>query len=135
MALTPGAALFFADVLVVAHLAFVAFVMAGGFLLRRWPWLAALHVPAACWGAYIELSGGICPLTPLENQLRALGGGATYSGDFVERYLLPVLYPEFLTLPLQQWLGAAVVGVNLVAYALAWRAWRRKAGAMPDQGA
>lgn len=135
MALTPAAALFLADGLVVAHLAFVAFVMAGGFLLRRWPWLVGLHLPAACWGAYIEFSGGICPLTPLENQLRVLGGGGTYSGDFIQRYLLPVLYPEFLTLPLQQWLGTAVVGVNFAAYALAWRAWRRKTGVTPDQWA
>jgi hypothetical protein len=112
---------------VVAHLFFVVFVVAGGFLLARWPKLAWLHVPAAAWGAYIEFSGGICPLTPLENHLRVLGGGSAYSGGFVERYLLPVLYPENLTLSVQWALGGVVVGVNLVAYALACRAWRRSA--------
>jgi Protein of Unknown function (DUF2784) len=117
---------FLADALVLVHLLFVAFVMAGGFLLARWPKLVWLHLPAAAWGAYIEFTGGICPLTPLENHLRALGGGSGYSGGFVERYLLPVLYPENLTLPLQQVLGGVVVGVNLVAYALAYRAWRRR---------
>ena len=121
-------ALMLADLLVVIHLLFVAFVVAGGFLLVRWPRLAWLHLPAATWGAFIEFSGGVCPLTPLENHLRALGGGATYGGDFVERYLLPVLYPAQLTLSLQQVLGAVVVAVNLVAYALAYRAWRRRAG-------
>jgi len=121
-----GLALMLADILVVAHLLFVAFVMAGGFLLARWPRLLVLHLPAAAWGAYIELSGGICPLTPLENHFRTLGGGGAYGGDFVERYLLPILYPENLSLPLQQVLGGLVVLVNLFAYGWAYRAWRRK---------
>jgi len=119
-------AVILADVLVIVHLLFVAFVVAGGFLLARWPKLVWLHLPAAAWGAYIEFSGGICPLTPLENRLRVLGGGSAYSGDFVERYVLPILYPGNLTLPLQQVLGGVVVGVNLVAYGLAYAAWRRR---------
>ena len=120
-------AVILADALVIVHLLFVAFVVAGGFLLVRWPKLVWLHLPAAAWGAFIEFTGWICPLTPLENHLRVLGGGSAYSGDFVERYLLPILYPEYLTLSLQQLLGGVVVGVNLVAYALAYRALRRKA--------
>jgi Protein of Unknown function (DUF2784) len=115
-----------ADALVLLHLLFVVFVMTGGFLLVRWPRLLWLHLPAAAWGAFIEFSGGICPLTPLENTLRVLGGGSAYSGDFVERYLLPLLYPAQLTPALQQVLGALVVGVNLLAYALAYRAWQRR---------
>lgn len=121
-----GMAVILADVLVIVHLLFVLFVVAGGFLLARWPKLVWLHLPAAAWGAYIEFSGGICPLTPLENRLRVLGGGSAYSGDFVERYVLPILYPGYLTLPLQQVLGGVVVGVNLVAYGLAYAAWRRR---------
>jgi hypothetical protein len=119
-------AVILADALVIVHLLFVAFVVAGGFLVVRWPKLAWLHLPAAAWGAFIEFTGGICPLTPLENRLRVLGGGSAYSGDFVERYLLPILYPENLTFTLQQVLGLAVVGVNLVAYALAYRVVRAK---------
>jgi hypothetical protein len=115
-----------ADALVLLHLLFIAFVMTGGFLLVRWPGLLWLHLPAAAWGAFIEFSGGICPLTPLENSLRVLGGGSAYSGDFVERYLLPLLYPAQLTPALQQMLGGVVVGVNLLAYALAYRTWRRR---------
>jgi hypothetical protein len=118
-----------ADALVLLHLLFVVFVMTGGFLLVRWPRLLWLHLPAAAWGAFIEFSGGICPLTPLENSLRVLGGGSAYSGDFVERYLLPLLYPAQLTPTLQQVLGALVVGVNLLAYAMAYRAWQRRADA------
>jgi hypothetical protein len=119
-------AVILADALVIVHLLFVGFVMTGGFLLVRWPKLLWLHLPAVAWGAIIEFTGGMCPLTPLENQLRVLGGGSAYSGDFVERYLLPILYPENLTLPIQQVLGGVVVGVNLVAYARAYRALRRK---------
>ncbi|HRK78548.1 MAG TPA: DUF2784 domain-containing protein [Thiobacillus sp.] len=119
-------AVILADAVVIVHLLFVAFVVAGGFLLARWPRLAWLHLPAAAWGAFIEFSGGICPLTPLENHLRVIGGGSAYGGDFIERILLPILYPGYLTLPIQQVLGGVVVGVNLVAYALVFRAWRRQ---------
>ena len=118
-------AVFLADALVLGHLLFVAFVMAGGFLLVRWPKLAWLHLPAAAWGAIIEFTGWICPLTPLENQLRVMGGGYAYRGGFVERYLLPVLYPENLTASIQQVLGGVVVVVNVIAYVLAYRALRR----------
>jgi len=124
--LGEGMTVILADTLVIMHLLFVAFVMAGGFLLVRWPKLVWLHLPAAAWGAIIEFTGWICPLTPLENQLRILGGGSAYSGGFVEHYLLPILYPENLTLQIQQVLGGVVVGVNLVAYALAYRALRQK---------
>jgi len=126
-----GMAVILADALVIMHLLFVAFVMAGGFLLVRWPKLVWLHLPAAAWGAFIEFAGGVCPLTPLENHLRLLGGESAYSGDFVERYLLPILYPENLALPVQQVLGGVVVAVNLAAYALAYRVWRRKVADLP----
>jgi hypothetical protein len=121
-------AVILADGLVVLHLLFVVFVVAGGFLLLRWPKLVWLHLPAAAWGALIEFTGGVCPLTPLENRLRILGGGDAYSGGFVERYLLPILYPENMTLPVQQVLGAVVVAVNLVVYGLAYRAVRKSSG-------
>ncbi len=123
--------LFLADTLVVLHLLFVTFAVAGGFLLVRWPGLVWLHVPAASWGAYIEFSGGICPLTPLENALRARGGGGSYRGDFVDHYLLPTLYPDNLSLSIQMMLGTLVVGVNLIAYARAYRAWKRTRCVVP----
>lgn len=113
-----------ADLLVLLHLGFVVFVVGGGFLVARRPWLATLHLPAVAWGAWIEFSGGICPLTPLENRLRQLGGGEVYQGDFVERYLLSVLYPAQLTVSLQQGLGAVVIAVNVLAYAWVWRRLR-----------
>ena len=114
--------------MVIFHLGFVLFVVLGGLLVLRWRWLAFIHLPAAAWGVLIELFGWICPLTPLENHLRVVGGGYAYSGGFVERYLLPILYPENLTVPIQQVLGVVVVGVNVIAYALAYQALRRNNG-------
>jgi hypothetical protein len=110
-----------ADLVIVLHFAFVVFATLGGLLVLRWPRLAWLHLPAAAWGVYIEWSGGICPLTPLENRLRAAGGMPTYEGGFIDRYLTPILYPAGLTRDAQLWLGAALVGINVAAYLFAWR--------------
>ena len=105
-----------ADLLVVLHFAFVVFVVAGGLLVLRWPRAAWLHLPAAAWGAIIEMTGWICPLTPLENWLRHRAGLDVYTGDFVGRYLLPVLYPGGLTREIQLFLGGAVVLLNVAIY-------------------
>ncbi len=107
-----------ADAVLVIHLAFVLFVIGGGFCALRWPKLAWGHVPAALWGALIELRNGVCPLTPLENWLRRQGDEAQIEGSFVEDYLLPVIYPEGLTREVQIALGLAVILLNLVAYGL-----------------
>jgi hypothetical protein len=112
-----------ADLLVGFHLLFVLFVIAGGFLVLRWRGVALLHLPAALWGALIEFQGWICPLTPLENWLRRQGGQVGYGGDFVEHYLLPILYPSGLTRQAQLVLGLLVVAVNLGVY---WTVWRQR---------
>jgi hypothetical protein len=117
-----------ADAVVIVHLGFVVFVVGGGFLVLRWPWLAWAHVPAAAWGALIELAGWFCPLTPLEHWLRHAAGGEAYGGGFVEHYLLPVIYPGALTREIQIALGIGVLAVNAAAYALVWRKRRRMAG-------
>lgn len=115
-----------ADLLALAHLAFVVFVVAGGFLALSRPRLAFVHLPAALWGALIEWAGWICPLTPLEVHLRRLGGEAGYSGGFVDHYLLPVLYPSGLTRSHQILLGVFVAALNLGVYA--WMVRRLRAG-------
>jgi len=110
-----------ADGVLVLHLLFIVFVVAGGLWLRRWPWLAWLHLPAVLWGVGIELTGGICPLTPWENRLREWGGEAGYTGGFVEHYLLPIIYPADLTRTGQVLLGLGLATLNLVAYVRWWR--------------
>ena len=105
-----------ADLIVLVHFAFVLFVILGALLVLRWPKLVYLHLPAALWGIWIEFSGRICPLTPLENALRRQAGEAGYSGGFIEHYILPVLYPTGLTRTTQVALGLIVILVNLVIY-------------------
>jgi hypothetical protein len=117
-----------ADATVVLHLAFVAFVVGGSVLVSRWPRIAWLHLPAAAWGAWVELAGWVCPLTPLENWLRHRGGGAEYTSSFIEHHLLPLLYPSSLSRELQWTLGGLVLLVNAAVYLVivlrGHRAWR-----------
>ena len=107
-----------ADLVLLVHLAFVVFVVAGGLLVLRWPKLAWVHVPAAVWGILIEYAGWICPLTPLEVELRRRGGGAGYAGGFIEHYVTAALYPSGLSRAVQIGLGTLALAINLVVY---WR--------------
>ena len=107
-----------ADLVLVVHLAFVLFVVLGGLLVPRWPWLAWLHVPTAIWGVLIEYTGWICPLTPLENSFRTRGGEAGYSGGFIQHYIQSALYPAGLTRSTQVVLGSLVLILNLAAYGI-----------------
>ena len=118
-----------ADVVLGLHAAFVLFVALGGLLALRWPRVAWAHVPCALWGGWVELAGWICPLTPLENELRRRAGEAGYAGGFLEHYVTPVLYPAGLTREIQIGLGVAVVVANAVIY---WVVWRRCSRSEPS---
>jgi hypothetical protein len=109
-----------ADAVLLLHLLFVAFVVGGGLLALRWRWMPWLHLPTLAWGATVEFTGWICPLTPLENILRAAGGEAGYSGGFIEHYLLPTLYPAALTREAQWLLGSGLLAFNAVVYLALW---------------
>ena len=106
-----------ASVIVLVHFAFVVFVVLGGLLALRWPRAIWLHAPAVLWGALIEFTGWICPLTPLENRLRAAAGETSYEGDFIAHYILPALYPNGLTRNDQLMLGGLALGINVAIYA------------------
>ncbi len=115
---------------VAAHAAFILFVILGGAAVRARPRLALVHVPAALWGAYVEFSGRVCPLTPLENRFRALAGAAGYPEGFIEHYVLSLMYPATLTVVTQYVFGTVVLAVNVLWYLRAWRGWReRRSGA------
>ena len=117
---------FLADSVLVVHFLFIVFVLGGGLLVLRWPRLAWLHLPMVAWGVMVEMMGWICPLTPLENHFRALAGAEVYSGDFIQRYCLPLIYPEGLTPQIQMLLGLVVLVLNGAIYAaLIRRRWRR----------
>jgi hypothetical protein len=110
-----------ADAVVLVHLAFIIFVVCGGFLAWRWRRLAWVHLPSALWGAFIEFAGWICPLTPLENKLRTLAGGVGYRTGFIEHYLVPIIYPARLTIGMQFAIGTLVVLLNAFAYTVYFR--------------
>ena len=112
-----------ADATVALHAAFIVFVVAGGLLVSRNARWALLHLPAVAWVAWLEFTRAICPLTPLENALRARAGDEGYAGGFIDHYLVPVIYPAGLTPGIQVALGAALVVGNAWLY---WRAWRRR---------
>lgn len=114
-----------ADLVLVVHAAFVAFVVLGGLLVLRWRWIAPLHLLAAAWGVFVEATGRLCPLTTLENALRAQAGESGYAGSFIDHYLLPVLYPAGLTREIQAVLACAVVAINAAIYAWVLRSRRR----------
>lgn len=113
-----------ADAVVALHLVFIVFVIGGGLLVLRWRRVAWLHVPSALWGVVIELTGWICPLTPLEQWLRLRGGEAGYEGGFIDHYILPIVYPG-LARAQQVALGGVVLVVNVATYWIAWRRLRR----------
>jgi len=116
-----------ADLILCIHASFVLFVICGGLLVLKWQWVAWLHLPAAAWGAVVEFTGWICPLTPLENWLRAQGDETTYRSDFIAQYLLPMLYPGDLTRNIQLLLGTVVVVLNTAVYWWIWRMQMRSA--------
>ena len=117
--------MWFADVVLLVHLAFVIFVVLGGLLALRWPRVAWVHVPVALYGAVIEFVGFTCPLTPLEIWLRRQGGEVGYRGDFIEHYVMAGLYPTGLTREVQVGLGVGVLVLNACVYTV-WVRRRRR---------
>ncbi|RRQ28762.1 DUF2784 domain-containing protein [Rhodococcus sp. Eu-32] len=84
-----------ADVTVVVHLAFIAYVVAGGFVAWRLPRTIWLHVCAVAWGFTSIVVGVDCPLTAVENWARVHAGIAELpSTGFISHYLTGVVYPE-----------------------------------------
>jgi hypothetical protein len=122
-----------ADAVLVAHLAFVLFVGLGGLLVLRWPRLAWVHLPALAWGAWIELSGRICPLTPLEVTLRERGGEAGYAGGFIDHYVMMWMYPEGLTRSTQIAIAIGLFVSNTAIYAYLFHGKRRSASGPLDR--
>jgi Protein of Unknown function (DUF2784) len=105
-----------ADLVLLLHFGFVAFVVLGGLLVLRWPRWAWLHVPAALWGVFVEYTGSTCPLTPLEIAWRQRGGEVGYPGSFLEHYVTAILYPTGLTRGLQIGLGTLALAINTAIY-------------------
>jgi Protein of Unknown function (DUF2784) len=109
--------LLLADAVALVHVLFVLFVIFGSIFVLRWPRALWVHAPALVWGVIVECAGMTCPLTPLENRLRLLGGQAGYAEDFLSRWISTILYPASLTRELQMTLGASLLLLNIGLYA------------------
>ncbi|MEO6117958.1 MAG: DUF2784 domain-containing protein [Methylotenera sp.] len=115
-----------ADSVLLLHLAFILFALLGGAMTVWWRWIPFVHLPAAAWGFFVELTGKICPLTYLENYFRIKAGQSGYTERFVEHYLLDIIYPSGLTRETQFALAGVVVIVNIAIYG--WLFFRRRTG-------
>ena len=105
-----------ADAVMAVHFLFIAFALLGSLLVLWKRWILWLHLPALAWGAWIEATGRLCPLTPLENHFRALAGQTTYGEGFITHYLSPLIYPVGLTRNAQFVILGILVAVNLLGY-------------------
>jgi hypothetical protein len=94
--------LILADLVVLLHVLFVAFVVGGLVLIfigkaRAWrwvrnPWFRIAHILAIGFVVMQSWFAVMCPLTTLENILREKAGGAAYKGDFIAHWLQAILY-------------------------------------------
>lgn len=107
-----------ADAVLVVHGLFIVWAALGAVAVWRWPKLALLHLPALAWAVWIEISGGICPLTPLENSLRRAAGQTGYSGGFIDHYVGGAIYPDGLTRETQWVIAGVLLTINAVLYGL-----------------
>ena len=121
---------FAADGALLLHLAFIVFAVVGAAAALWRRWVILIHIPAAAWGVFVELTGRVCPLTYLENHFRVKAGGSAYTESFVEHYFMPLIYPTDLTRETQYALAGALALVNIAIYAwllVRWRTQRRAA--------
>ena len=119
-----------AEIILLFHLAFIMFVLLGAAIAMRWPWFVVVHLPAAAWGFFIELTGRACPLTFAENYFRLRAGQSGYTETFIEHYLVAIIYPAGLTREIQFVLAAVVVVINFAIYG--WLYYHRRASEHAD---
>ena len=105
-----------ADIVVCFHFAFVLFVIFGGLIYYFWSNVPYLHLPAVFWGLWIELSGSVCPLTPLENWLVLNAGSSDVRSSFIEQYITQFLYPTGLDQNFKYYLAIGLAIFNLIIY-------------------
>ena len=116
----------FANLTLITHFIFILFVIFGGLLFFIFSKIIYIHLPALIWGIYIELTSSICPLTYLENWFLDQGGLTTYSGNFINKYLYKIIYPEELTTHIQIYLGITLLAFNILIYGLILKNLNRK---------
>jgi hypothetical protein len=94
-----------ADLTAIIHAGLIAFVVLGlllvivgaaaGWLWVRSFWFRTVHLAVIVFVCGESLFGLICPLTSLENRLRALGGRVGYPRDFIGYWIDRLIYYNF----------------------------------------
>lgn len=120
---------FLADLVVFLHFLFILFVLTGGIGAYWYRPIVWVHIPSVVWGIVVELTGWICPLTPFENFLRIKGGLHEYRSDFIEHYIIPIVYPDFMTRKHQVFMGLGVLILNACVY---WKIWKQAPKRSPE---
>lgn len=112
-----------AELVLLIHFVFVLLAVLGalGILIAPgWVWI---HLPIVIWSAVVNLAGWTCPLTPLENRLRATSGGVAYAGGCVQHYLGPLVYPMGMPRRMERIAGVSILLWNGLLYgSIFW--WR-----------
>ena len=111
----------FANLTLIIHLIFILFVIFGGLLFFIFTKIIYIHLPALLWGIYIELTNSVCPLTFLENWFLYKGELTTYSNDFINNYLFPIIYPGSINNEIQIYLGLSLIVINILIYGLIYK--------------
>ena len=83
-----------ADLVVVVHLVYLAFVAVGGALAWRWRRLIWPHLVASAVALVSVTVGFDCPLTNAEKSLRRLAGDHPYEGGFIDHYIVGTVFPR-----------------------------------------
>ena len=119
---SPTIFLLAADVILLLHVLFVAFVVIGLVFIfvgkvRFWswirnPWFRIIHLAAITVVVVQSWLGLICPLTTIEMALRSRAGDTVYSGSFISHWLESILYyqiPPWIFVVCYMAFGAVVV--------------------------
>ena len=122
-----------ANLTLIVHFAFIIFVVFGALLFFVSTKIIYVHVPALIWGIYIELTHSVCPLTYLENWFLQKVNLTTYSGGFIQNYLVPIVYPKNLTEDLQTYFAIVLIVANMIMYGLIISKSKKKLSTFPKK--
>jgi hypothetical protein len=111
-----------ADLVVVAHLGYLAVLVFGGLAAARRPRLLPWHLAAVAWALGAVTIRYDCPFTALEQRLREQAGYGAYEGSFLRHYIRGVLFPEWMT----PFVVAAIVGLVAAGWVRLASTWSRR---------
>ena len=80
-----------------SHLSYIAFLLIGGFMAKRWPKLMKWHLGAIGAAAVVNITGSDCPLTVWEKWFLRQAGREPYETGFISNYLVEPVYPPGIT--------------------------------------